>query len=346
MLGDVVRQQRTPDKPKISTKLKDAILRNWKGLRVGNIPTLKKQDETWKEFWLYASNTKSWCPRMYAFQALSDEPANEEHSAETLWNFDQGNIYHDLFQKKILPSFGCEFLGSWERLSLCLSNNIFRLDKSKYSLDIDELQMMGFASKEMDDEKRDIVRGWGPVPDGSGWRYVEAKVRIPEYRIVVKFDGILCWKDGKLEIFELKTEKEGQRDYLDPMLGGSARSQHIEQVNLAMLAASIPFARIGYLFKGANSLSTSILEHEISYDAQLVDKLKNIAKKCVEAVRICDEHKDWMNKNGVEWKDGALFEWVDERFERREDCPMKSKGQARYCTMRDQCFPKGYRSKK
>lgn len=345
MLGDIVRQQKTPDKPKITTKLRDAILENWKEVREGNVPSLKRRDETWREFWLYASGTKSWCPRLCAFQAFEDVVV-EEHKAETLWNFDQGHAYHGLFQQEILPSLGAQFLGAWERNVPCLGKNAFRIDRSKCSTDIGDLRSVGFACEEKDDEKRDIVRGWGPKPGGYGWRYQESKIRMPEYRIVVKFDGILRWKDGVLEIFELKSEKDQQRDYLDPMLGGSARFQHIEQVNLAMWAASIRMARIGYLFKGANSLSTAMLEHEISYDVELVEKLKGIAKQCVDAVNVCDEQKDLMKKTGAEWKDGALFEWVDERFSRLEDCPMKSKGKARYCTMRDQCFPKGYLKKK
>jgi hypothetical protein len=260
----------------------------------------------------------------------------EEFGSETLWNFDQGHAYHNLFQQRILPSLGGEFLGSWMRdveYPAIHGNSTFVIEASDSGIELDD-----------DGEKRDVVRRWGPMPDGEGWRYVESKVRLPDYRIVVKFDGILHYADGLMELFELKTEKDQQKDYLDPMLGGGPRQNHVGQCNLGMFASCIKQARIGYLFKGAMSLSNALMEVVVPYDEAIVDRLKSTAKKCVAAVRMCDEERKIGGYDYLETHE-EVFEFVNSHFPRLEACPMKSKGQARYCKGRDVCFFKKAKKK-
>jgi len=344
MLGKVVRQQKSPEKPKVSTKLRDALLESWTEQRDAFVPTLMGEDnpaDAWKEFWLYASGTKKWCPRMTALLALSNEVKGEPFDAETLWNFGQGNAMHSLFQDDAMQSLGAQFLGSWERV----------IDSGVQRVTGQTLVRQSTDFKNDIPDGHELVRGWGPKPlnDNLGdWQYREAKVRMPGIRVVVKFDGVVDWGgDFGLEIQEFKTEKSDARDQLDPMVGGKARVQHVEQVMLAMEATGIHRARITYIFKGAVSLRSSLLEHEIVYDPDMVNRLKIVAKECVQAVKLVDNMKA-DNPNGIQLftDDSEKALWMDEHFPRLPECPMKSKGNARYCGARDACFPAGYRKKK
>lgn len=330
MIGNVVRQQVAQSRPVVSTRLRDAILESWTEQRDGQIPTLIEQDNIWQEFWLYASGTKGWCPRLCAIQALSPALTGERFNAETMWNFDQGHAYHDLFQQKILPSLGNRFLGSWERVCHSDSDPDTMVYESAYKGDRGGMEIT---------DNHLVEWGMGPKPDGHGWKYKETKIRIVEERIVVKLDGILHWGDD-VEVFELKTEKSGARDSLDPMMGGKPRDQHVDQVMIAMYATGIRKARIVYMFKGESSFQSSLLEHEIVYDEKRTFDLLRVAKRCVDAVRLVDDmNSDNPNGDPLFADDTEKAAWMDSNFQRLPGCPMKSKGNARYCSARDECFP-------
>lgn len=320
MLGKVVQVQ-VVDKPVVSTRLKDAILENFKEVREGFVATLEKQEDVWKEFWLNASGTSKWCPRMAAFQAMFGS-VDEVIDPETRWNFEQGHVYHELFQNKILPCLGGRFLGGWDGGDAIDDVPVIR----GWSLPEGHELERGFTY----DMRGDRDRG----------KYVEVKIRIPEYRIVVKLDGVLDWGDG-LEVFELKTEREAAKESLNPLIGGKPRQSHVEQVMVAMWASGIRRARIVYMFKGEGNLSNSIVEHVVEYDESMVESLKATAKACVEAVRSVDKWKSEHDISGVALSDfEPAMAFVKENFLRLEDCPMKSKGRARYCIQRNVCFQK------
>lgn len=345
MLGKVVQQQIAPKKEIVSTWMRDQVLEKWKDGRENLLATLEEQDETWKEFWLYASETDAWCPRMCALKSffVLDKKI---FKAETLWNFGQGNAYHELFQKNIWPkTFGKNFLGSWERYVIQDDKLSYRKEETDSVHWLNSDVGSEFLFDHEDADKMMVVNPWQSCPEGDGWRYVESKVRVDGYRIVVKLDGILR-KDTVLETQELKTEKGAARDILDPCIGGSPRKKHIEQVNLGMWVTGIKNNRLSYIFKDALGFGTSLLEHEISYDEEIIENLKQRAENCVKVVKQCDEKKRDMKKKEEEWKDGECFNWIDEKFKRDVECPMKSKGKAKNCKARDLCFPNGYRKKK
>ncbi|MBN2258208.1 MAG: hypothetical protein JW704_10340 [Anaerolineaceae bacterium] len=312
MLGDVIRQQASESK--VSTKLRDQVLCSYKEERKPLTPTLRECADEWQEFWLYASGTKYWCPRECAIRALFPV-AESVIDAETLWNFDQGKVYHELFQNKILPSLGGVHVGKW-----------VASDGTTY-------EAMPTVGDE-DEDARKIINGWCPKPDYAKGvlSYVEPKVRmLTPYRVVVKVDSILDWGDDGYEIQEFKTAKLQQKDSLDPMLGGNPVPEHVEQVQIAMWATGIRKARLTYIFKNAPSLRSVTLEHEIPYDVDMVARLKALAVRCTAAVMACD---------GFDSTPEHAKAWINERFERLPDCTLKSKGRARYCGCRDVCFAK------
>jgi len=327
MLGSVVKKQLIEEQVRSSRILRDDIFRCWNNSGVKTrLLTLVKQDQSWKEFWLYASNTKFWCPRLCAIKAFHQ--FDEQENTESLWNMKFGTAVHSVYQENVLPSLGDKFLGSWKRYVPC-DSGLYRLERTSYSNIIN------------DDENRDIVRGWGPRPDGDNWEYEESKVRLPSYRIVVKLDSILRLEDE--EVLEIKTEKYGAKDNLDPFLGGKPRDYHYSQINLGMLATGLRKSRFLYHFKGELSFSNSLMEQVILYDEDEILVLKNKALKCVDAVKKCDSFK--RENNGFESLD-SFNEWLDGNFNRLSECEKKSEGKPKYCIGRNICFPKGYRRKK
>ena len=326
-MGKIARQIQTPP-TEISTTLRDAILERWIEERQAIVPTLKPQDEVWREFWLYASIAHKWCPRMSALAcALAQEGEVDPIKAELLWLFEQGHAYHDLMQQKMLSSLPEGVLrGSWERtVKAQVGTNLVHEERNP------EVRAPSGI---------EVVRGWMSRPEGDGWRYVEPKVRLLKERIVVKVDGILAWPEEPIEVLEIKTEKLEARDSLNPKLGGKPRPQHILQTNLGMFATGLDRGRIVYIFKGAESLKNGMIEHVIERDDDLIADARRTALKCVEAVQTVEAARD----GGMALEE--LLESVDEGYERLPECPMKSKGRARFCDGRDACFPKGYRKKK
>jgi hypothetical protein len=254
----------------------------------------------------------------------------------------QGTAYHSVFQKEIFPSvYGDKFIGSWG-----VGNRIFD-PETHLMRDRNEFRNIVKLDSFGDEDARDVVRPWIANPSDIlplKYEYVEPKVRIPRYRVVCKLDGIID-RDG-YEIQEIKTEKEMAKGAIDPAQGGSPRQRHIEQLQICMWATGIHKARLIYVFKGAMTLSQSIMEFEVSYDAEVVDRLKILALKCVESVKECDE---WKLKNSVEDMGEEAFNAARllflEKFDRMVECPMKSKGRAQRCPERDGCFPGRGKSK-
>jgi len=334
MLGKTLSEMKLPRKLEVTTKLRDAILENWKEERTFFQPTLEPMKEVWREFWLHASVAHNWCPRMAALEALTPSREPETLEAELLWLFDQGHAYHDMFQQKILPCLADGvFQGSWQRTVI---------DPTDFSLRIQD-KMRGLP----DFPDRDIVRGWVPRPEGDGWRYVESKIRWPRERIVVKLDGILAWPDQPAEVLEIKTERLSARDSLNPAMGGVPREKHVVQANIGMAATGLTRARILYVFKGADNLSSSLLEFVIERDDEMIGKLLALAYDCRCAVAGAEEARwaalekitDETDEKQFEEFKAACMASVPPRL---PECPMKSKGRARFCPGREMCFPKGY----
>ena len=334
MLGKTLKAMQLPRKLEVTTKLRDAIFENWKEKRIFSQPTLDSLDEVWREFWLHASGAHNWCPRMSALETLTPNRESETLKAELLWMFDQGHAYHDMFQQKILPCLPAGvFQGSWQRMVL---------DPSDFKMTVQD-SMRGAE----DFPDRDIVRGWVPRPEGDGWRYVESKIRWPRERIVVKLDGVLCWPDQPAEVLEIKTERLSARDSLNPAMGGVPREKHVVQANIGMAATGLTRARILYVFKGADDLSSSLLEFVIERDDEMIGKLLALAYDCRCAVERAEGVRGAALEKITDETDEKQFEEFKAACEavvppRLPECPMKSKGRARLCPGREMCFPKGY----
>lgn len=335
MLGKNLREMNGPRLLTTTTKLTDAICEHWREKRRMVLPTLEARENEWESFWLNASSAHDWCPRMCALhtslRAMDMEGMegkfDEVLEPELLWLFDQGHAYHDLFQQKILPCLpGGVFQGSWTRLTRDASGGLFRESFPGKSI----IPGSGVVAE----------RGIAPRPDSDGWEYAEAKFRFPAHRVVVKLDGVLAWPDAPHEVLEIKTEKLEARESLNPAMGGLPRAKHVVQSNVAMWATGLPRARILYVFKGAPDLRTALLEHVIERDDALIAKLGEVALACVEAVRTMES----VVKTFGEEHD--LVDAISDNLPPRlDECPMKSKGRARYCPGRDLCFPAGYRKK-
>ena len=212
MLGKIARQQ-TLQAVEISTALTDAVMEHWTKQRDVIAPTLKPQKEEWREFWLSASSAHKWCPRMSALMTLyRDKLVGEVIKTDTMWLFDTGHAYHDMFQQKILKSFPREqVLAAWER-------DVPLEDASKEAgYPVFKRQV---ANGDQSKSNPGVVRGWQPRPETekgeAPWRYVESKIRMHDIRVVVKMDGILELPNLPQEVLEIKTVDMSDAQALDP----------------------------------------------------------------------------------------------------------------------------------
>jgi hypothetical protein len=332
MLGKIARQQ--PAKPvEVSTTLRDALLEHWTEQRDAIRPTLKSQEEEWREFWLHASNAHNWCPRMYALAcAFTQDGPGELIKPNTKWLFEQGHAYHDLMQQDALASLPPEvLLGSWSRL----------VPDEEASKRAGHLVLhREVAEGPQPFGNNDVVRGWQPRPEGDGWKYVEPKVRLHDIRVVVKVDGMLQWPGEPLEVLEIKTEDMVAMDSLNPRLGGVPRPKHVLQCQIGMEGTGAKRARLLYIFKGVKYPKDAMIEHIIERDEGMIRGFRKLASECVAAVESVESAMD-----AGELDDEGMYNEIDIAYPRLDACPMKSKGRAKYCDCRDLCFPKKKKKK-
>ncbi len=332
MLGDLVKVLKPTPQGVYSTKFQDLISRTYGRVHPRKVVTLEQMGDVYDEFWLYASYATGWCPRMCAIAAVygaSERPVK----ADQQMLYDIGHAYHDMFQQKTIPHRGDDvLLGAWKHHRKTTG----RLVRSNYKNVVD------------DGEKRDVVRGWGPRPKGfdgrNGWRYEESKIRMTDLRVVVKMDGIIRWSDDGDESFDLKTVDRDQYDRLNPLLGGVPSENHVLQGHLTMWATGVKRHRIIYVFKGVRGIGSMFLEHIVERDDAEISKLKGLAAQCVSAVKMVDDYKKEKGVDPTVLLDDddlkkEMYENVVEQIPRLEVCPMKSKGKARNCDERDDCFP-------
>lgn len=336
MIGNVVQILKPEPLGEFSTSFGDLIMSTYGRVSDKRFVTLEPQKEVHDEFWLYASYAVGWCPRACAIAAAYGS-AQREIKPDMQWRFDLGMAYHTMLQQSVIPHRGLDgLLGAWIRKGKTNVRGIYKDVESNYKNAID------------DKENRSIVRGWGARPEGfdgrDGWEYKESKIRMLDYRIVVKMDGMIRWEDLGDEPFDLKTVDISEYDLLNPMLGGRPKHVHVLQAQLTMLATGTGRFRIIYVFKGAKSLKTMFLEHIVYRDEAVISDLKMTALECVSAVRDVDKYKADNNialSSFIVDEDVRkdVYEKVIECHSRREECPMKSKGFASKCDERDECFP-------
>lgn len=321
MLGDVIRCQVAPKDPIVSSVFMDRVMSNWNNHSFDyGVPTLVPQENIWEEFWLSASDTRNWCPRACAIRAFAP-PISSSMQQEMAWRLEIGKSYHAMFQNTIMTeAYGDDLLGAWGKTGKKPPKDSSKVDYLK------------------DGTARIVVRPIKKKPKGEVY-YIEPKIRIPGYRIVVKLDGVLNQEKIGKEVQEIKTEQDSAMDSLNIIMGGAPRKHHVEQIHLGMWASGIHKGRIIYVFKGDKTMLGSVLECEIDYDEDIIDRLKRVALSCKNAVLMCDDWKLKHDDVESEYYEDEKSKFLDS-FVRYDECPMKSKGRAKSCYARDLCFVK------
>lgn len=336
MLGNIVKILKPEPLGEYSSKFTDLIYANAGSVSKKKLVTLEPQKEIHDEFWLYASYATGWCPRACAIAAAFGR-AQREIKPDLQWGFDIGKAMHEMLQQRLIPQDGNNpLLGAWIRRGKTNIRGMYRDVESGYKNEI------------ADSDVRDVVRGWGKRPKGfegrDGWKFKEPKIRMLDYRVVIKMDGIIGWEDIGEEPFDIKTVDLREYDLLNPLLGGKPKEATLLQGQLTMWATNTQRFRVVYVFKGEGSIKRAIFEHIVYRDDAEISRLKGVALECVGAVRDVDKYKkDNGLKNGDFIVDEAMrkdvYEKVIECHSRRAECPMKSKGFALKCDERDECFP-------
>jgi hypothetical protein len=290
MIGNVMQAAVQPLLGEISTRVVDALVSQARRPGRPYIADAAKAD-----VWFSASDVHNLCPRLYAMAMDNHVGLREAVDAETLFNFAVGTAYHNAFQGEMLPAgLAGVFQGSWKREVNGVLETVAGATRGPYT-----------------------ERGWGPQPEGDYWEFWEPKGRIPEVRLVGKWDGVLAWPDAPHEVLELKSIRDEMFGGVIPQAGGKPLAAHILQVQAYMWMSGLSRARIVYVRKGAGSLRESMAEHVVERSEEVIGGLRASLEACLAAV------------NGAR---GVLPEKPS------ATCRIKSDPRARKCACKDVCF--------
>jgi hypothetical protein len=162
-------------------------------------------------------------------------------------------------------------------------------------------------------------RGWGPRPPGDWWEFVEPKGRIPEVRLVGKWDGVLVWPDSAPEVLEIKTIREDLFATVNPLAGGRPKADHVLQCHAYLWMSGLDRARIVYIAKGSGELRNVTAEHLIVRDEAAIRTLDALLRECHAALHAALAGAPLPDRPAI--------------------CRIKSDPRARRCDCRDACFP-------
>ena len=325
-LARVLRAQAAPQVVQQTTRLRDAIVEQWRREEIG--------EPLGPDPWFRGSGVGSLCPRAYAIAALKKMPMGEVFNFETLWAFGIGTSYHEVFQREILRELfterGAVFHGWWKRYEIPDTNKrtpFAPLENGEY-----RSSPMRVNERRGTRNQKTHTLGWGwiPKPKGKGWEYTELILRSDEYRISGHCDGVLVWPDFT-ELLEIKTINERGFTYIDPMSGGKPKPEHVLQVQAYMWLTGLDRCRLVYVNKSGKKFKESLAEHIVMRDETLVNELKSdLTRTSASVNRLC---------SGLE-NDEPIDELVKLVPPRLEACTKKSDYRAKYCGMKNPCFIK------
>jgi hypothetical protein len=290
MIGNIMQAATVSLPGEITTRVLDLMVSKMKR------PGRPYVDVSKEDVWFSVSDVQNLCPRLYAMAVCGHAAMREEVDAETLFTFANGTALHNSFQNELLPAAIPEvFQGSWKR-------------------EIEgRLEIVDGATKGPFTE-----RGWGPKPEGDYWTFWESKGRIPEAKLVGKWDGVLAWPDAPHEVLEVKSIRGDLFSNVNPGVGGRPIAAHLLQVQAYMWMSGLNFARIVYVTKGGTTLRESIAEHIVARDENVIAGLRTTLLECLEAMRVAKADRVIPAKPLT--------------------CRIKSDPRARKCACKDVCF--------
>lgn len=291
MIGNIMQAAMQPLMGEISTRVADTMVAQ---MRRPGRPYVG--DVSQADVWFASSDIQNLCPRLYAMAMRGHVVMRDEVDAETFFTFATGTAFHNAFQDELLPAaLPGIFQGSWKR-------------------EIDgKLEYADGATRGPYTE-----RGWGPKPEGEYWTFRESKGRIPEVRLVGKWDGVLAWPDAPHEVFELKSIRDDLFSHVNPGVGGRPMAAHVLQVQAYMWMSGLTRARIVYVRKGGGTLRESLAEHVVVRDEVAIAGLREMLLECLAAVRAAQAG--------------------DAIPAKPLTCRIKSDPRARKCACKDVCF--------
>ena len=125
------------------------------------------------------------------------------------------------------------------------------------------------------------------------------------------------WPDDEPEILEIKTINERGFGYVDPIMGGRPKVEHVAQVQAYMWLSGLKRARILYIKKDLSVGPDKVMcEHVVERDESIIDGIKAMLVECARVV------------------DGEL----DSIPDRLPECKSKTSTKARWCAGKNPCF--------
>jgi hypothetical protein len=292
MLGNIAKKQMAPQKSVVTTRLADCLI---EGLGKSDREAVPPHSG----MWFRSSGIPYLCPRLYALALRDEFLVNEPPDADLMWTFGVGTAFHTQFQEDYLQRLGDVFQGWWR-------------DRDKGTV---------HKGTTIHDHDETLSHLWIPKPteewQGTNHEYVELEFRNEEYRITGHCDGVLVWPDSDPEILEIKTINTRGFDFVDPIMGGKPKVEHVAQAQAYMWLSGLTKARILYIKKDLSVGPRKVMcEHLIERDESIIDGIKSMLKECASVV-----------DNGV-----------DDLPARLPECRTKTSGKARWCAGKGPCF--------
>ena len=325
MLAKILKQQSKPQIIRTSTRLETALVENW---RLDDLSVPPGPDITFR-----ASEAHKLCPRLLSLAQRDEIRMGNVFNSASLFNFALGRGMHrefqrDAFVKGLPPGV---FQGWW----------------APYGVASNDIDHMYTGEPFADDHPCFAPRAWIPKPEGEDVppvRYIEVSFEIPGFRMSGHVDGILVWPDGVIEVVELKKIAPDRFYLVDSREGGKPFADNVAQVQTYLWGLGLERARIVYVNIGAKRVEGALAEHVIPRDNRVIDDIKTGIKDSIAALESGAKVREKIASLEAEGKD--IPDGLEDSavvMKRLDECPMKSKGRARYCPMRDLCFYPGWK---
>lgn len=304
MLGDVMRKLQAPG----FLVEHNAYLSLIEARFTENRDTLPRGADVSNQ-WVRVSSLGYFCSRADALQIRHRLMIQNQLGPETSLTFALGHAHHEMMQNMVLPAIAPEAMLGWWAFG----------DKSLAGYESEgrpELWSREAAAVELGCEPEALT-------------YVEVSAQDHDIRLSGHPDLVLDWDlvppiPGKhlpkgREIQEFKTKDPVSWHYIDPGQGGKPDEKHIMQVQAYMWLLGIDRARIIYIKKGERRPKEAFIEWVIERDELAISQIKK--EVAAHWVAIMAAH-------------------VEKKVPANTKCKEFSKGQAKYCPLRYQCFGK------
>jgi hypothetical protein len=284
---------------------------------------------------------------MYGLMALEGRDIVEELNADSVYTLGTGTALHHQFQNHYLAKLGRVYQGWW-RCKECLT--VARGEERP----VGSMLSHGWIPKpescphcKRETATPEQAQGLG-LEGTTDFESIELEFVNTDYPITGHCDGVLDWREYEadpqdfVEALEIKSIHPRGFSFVDPMEGGSVKTDHIVQAQgylWGLEGTGIDQCRIFYVAKEfERPMAQTFAEHVIRRDQGIIGRIQAVLTRSRQTLRDMDE---WRARDMA--LEGEKPPPIPDRLHM---CTKKSDKHTKYCPMRDQCFPRKTAKKK